>query len=128
VLTLKDILIVAPYNMQVRKIRNRIAGARVGSVDKFQGQQAPVVIVSMCASTADSSPRGLEFIFNKNRLNVALSRAQTLAIAVANPQPAYTNCPSIEQMELVNFYCRIIAHGSEPGALPCAPADTAVTS
>ncbi len=111
-LTLDDILIVAPYNMQVRNIRRRIQGAKVGSVDKFQGQEAPIVIVSMCASSAESSARGMEFIFNKNRLNVALSRAQTLAIVVGNPQLSLTSCSRIEQMELVNLFCRIIDHGS----------------
>src|SRR5262249_33957025 len=85
VLQLKDILIVAPNNGQAPKIRNRKPGARVGSVDKFRGQQPPVFIVSMCATTADSSPRVLESIYKKNRLNVALSRAQTLAIVVGNP-------------------------------------------
>ena len=66
----------------------------------------------MCASSGETSTRGMEFIFNKNRLNVALSRAQTLAIVVGNPQLSYTSCSRIDQMELVNLYCRIIDHGS----------------
>ena len=103
---LDDILIVAPYNMQVRKISNLIPAARVGSVDKFQGLGAPIVIVSMGASRGDSSARGIEFLFSKNRLNVAISRAQTLAIIVSNPALARTQCTKIQDMELVNMFCR----------------------
>jgi uncharacterized protein len=106
-----DLLIVAPYNMQVRKLRQRLPGARVGSVDKFQGQEAALVIVSMCSSTGDASPRGLEFIFSKNRLNVAISRAKLLAIVVGSPALANTHCNRIEQMELVNLFCRIASEG-----------------
>ena len=73
-----DILVVAPYNLQVRRLTRRLAPIRVGTVDKFQGQEAAVVIFSMCASSGDSSPRGIEFLFNRNRLNVAISRAETL--------------------------------------------------
>jgi predicted RecB family nuclease len=111
-LTLDDILIVAPYNMQVRRLKALLPGAKVGSVDKFQGQEAPVVIVSMCSSTGDASPRGLEFIFSKNRLNVAISRAQTLAIVVGSPALARTHCSRVEQMELVNLFCRIMHEGA----------------
>jgi superfamily I DNA and/or RNA helicase len=70
-----DILVVAPYNLQVRKLKSLIPGARVGTVDKFQGQEAPVVIFSMTASDGNASPRGIEFLFSRNRLNVAISRA-----------------------------------------------------
>ncbi len=104
----RDLLIVAPYNMQVRKLKQRIPGAKVGSVDKFQGQEAAVVIVSMCSSKGDASARGLEFIFSKNRLNVALSRAQTLAVVVGSPDLARTHCKRVRQMELVNLFCRIV--------------------
>lgn len=110
---LEDILIVAPYNMQVRLIREMLPdGARVGSVDKLQGQEAPVVILSMCSSDANASPRGLPFLFSRNRLNVAISRAMTLAIVVASPRLIQTECNSIEQMNLANFFCRIAAEGS----------------
>jgi uncharacterized protein len=71
-----DVLIVSPYNMQVRRLRQRFPGIRAGTVDKFQGQEAPVVIVSMASSSAEDAPRGIEFLFSKNRLNVAISRAQ----------------------------------------------------
>ena len=110
-LGVEDVLVVAPYNMQVRKIRDLLpAGARVGSVDKFQGQEAPVVIVSMCASEGHDSPRGIEFLLNPNRLNVALSRAQSLALVVGHPGLATTRCRTLEQVKLVNLYCRIVGN------------------
>jgi uncharacterized protein len=114
-LTSDDILIVAPYNMQVRRLERRLPDIRVGSVDKFQGQEAAVVIFSMCASTGDSSPRGVEFLFNRNRLNVAISRAETLAVVVGSPALVRTNCTSIEQMRLVNVYCRAVQEGAPVG-------------
>jgi predicted RecB family nuclease len=125
---LQDILIVAPYNMQVRRLKAALpAGALVGSVDLFQGQEAPIVIVSMCASDGASSPRGIEFLFNRNRLNVAISRAQSLAIVVGNPILGRTRCSSISQMGLVNTFCRILetarpwsAVRVEPKARPAA--------
>jgi uncharacterized protein len=107
-----DIVVVAPYNLQVRRLARRLGSIRVGTVDKFQGQEAPVVIFSMCASAGDSSPRGIEFLFSRNRLNVAISRAQTLAIVVASPALVRTRCSSIEQMKLVNVYCRAVSEGT----------------
>lgn len=127
---LDDILIVAPYNMQVRKIKSLLPNANVGSVDKFQGQERPIVIISMCTSYGDASPRGLEFLFNKNRLNVAMSRAQTLAVVVGSPQLALARCSSVEQMELVNLYCRIVQEGSfdaSSGQLGAAPQAAGLT-
>jgi uncharacterized protein len=111
-LRLEDMLFVAPYNMQVRKLTAALGSkARVGSVDKFQGQEAPVVILSMCASQGEGSPRGLEFLLNKNRLNVALSRAWSLALVVANPALARTRYSSLPQMALLNLFCRIMDEG-----------------
>ena len=104
-----DILVVTPYNLQVRKLTECLPGLRVGTVDKFQGQQAPVVIYSMCASSGDASPRGIEFLFSRNRLNVAISRAQTLAIVVGNPALARTRCSTLEQIQLVNVFCRALS-------------------
>ena len=98
--------------MQVRILKQRLPGARIGTVDKFQGQEAPVVLISMASSTGDASPRGMEFLFSKNRLNVAISRAQSLAIVVASPALARARCSSIEQMELANLFCRIVESGS----------------
>jgi uncharacterized protein len=110
-LTAEDILVVTPYNLQVRKLTDRLPGIKIGTVDKFQGQQAPVVIYSMCASSGDASPRGIEFLFSKNRLNVAISRAQTLAVFVGNPALARTSCSTLEQMQLVNVFCRAVDAG-----------------
>lgn len=112
----EDILVVAPYNLQVNRLSRRLAGVRVGTVDKFQGQEAPVVIFSMCASSGDSSSRGIEFLFNRNRLNVAISRAQTLVVLVANPALVRTSCSTIEQMRLVNMYCRAVREAERAAA------------
>ena len=111
-LTADDILVVAPYNLQVRRLERRFRPIRVGTVDKFQGQEAAIVLFSMCASSGEASPRGIEFLFGRNRLNVAISRAQTLAVVVASPALARTRCSSIEQIRLVNMYCRAVAEGS----------------
>jgi uncharacterized protein len=102
----QDILVVSPYNMQVNLLREILpAGARVGTVDKFQGQQAPVVIVSFATSTCDDAPRGLDFLFSRNRLNVAISRAQCLAIITANPKLLDASCRTVEQVRMVNALC-----------------------
>jgi uncharacterized protein len=103
-----DMLFVAPYNVQVHLLQ-RVLGAQanVGSVDRFQGQEAPVVFVSMCASAVDESTRGIDFLFNKNRLNVAISRAQSLAIVVGNPALARTDVQTLEQMTQVNLFARL---------------------
>jgi len=82
--------------------------AKIGSIDKFQGQEAPIVILSMCASDAADGPRGIDFLFSKNRLNVAISRAQALAIVVGNPKLAQTSVNSLKQMEQINFFCDIV--------------------
>ena len=108
-----DILFVAPYNKQVNLLKSALnSDARIGSVDKFQGQEAPIVFVSMCASDASESPRGIEFLFSKNRLNVAISRAQALVIVVGSPNLAKTSVNNLRQMELVNFYSEIVMCGS----------------
>jgi len=115
-LTIADILVVAPFNLQVRALRARLpSGAKVGSVDLFQGQEAAVVIVSLCASTVEEAPRGAGFVLSPNRLNVAISRAQALAIVVGSPALANGRCRSIEEMKLVNLLCRLIqyAEGDE---------------
>jgi predicted RecB family nuclease len=107
----KDILIVAPFNSQVRCLRGRVdPRIRVGSVDKFQGQEASVVIVSLCASTLDEAPRGAEFLLSPNRLNVAVSRAQALAIVVGSPQLVDVRCKSAEEMRLVNLLCHLVQY------------------
>ena len=98
-----DILVVTPYNAQVNLLTRMLpAGARVGTVDKFQGQEAPVCLISMATSSADELPRNIEFLFSVNRLNVAISRAQALAIVFASPRLLDVPCRTIEQMRLVN--------------------------
>jgi len=105
-ITLDDILIVTPYNLQVRLLSRTLpAGARVGTVDKFQGQEAAVVIISMATSSGDHLPRDIEFLYSKNRLNVALSRAKCLAIVVASPRLLDVDCRTAEQIRLVNTLC-----------------------
>jgi predicted RecB family nuclease len=103
-----DILIVAPYNAQVTKLRERVdgTGARVGTVDKFQGQQAPVVIYTMATSSPEEAPRGMEFLYSLNRLNVATSRAKCLAIVVMSPRLLEVECRTPRQMRLANALCR----------------------
>ncbi len=106
-LDLDDILVVAPYNAQVALLASELpAGARVGTVDKFQGQQAPAVIVSLAASSAEDAPRGMEFLYSRNRLNVAVSRAQALAVVVASPALLDAHCRTVEQLRLLNGLCR----------------------
>jgi predicted RecB family nuclease len=113
-ITSDDILIVAPYNLQVRKIQAALGNrARVGSVDKFQGQEAPVVILSMCCSDASNSHRGIEFLFSKNRLNVAISRAQIAAIVVGHPRLAMTHASSVEQIAQINMFCMMKAFAKQ---------------
>ena len=115
VLGAEDILYVAPYNFQVGKLKAALGqDARVGSVDRFQGQEAPVVIMSMCASSGEDVTRGLEFLMSKNRLNVALSRAQALAIVVGNSALGRAHVTSVEQMALVNFFCRLLEYERAP--------------
>jgi uncharacterized protein len=108
-ITLNDILIVAPYNAQVSLLLRRLTrGARVGTVDKFQGQEAPVVIYSMATSTPQDAPRGMEFLYSLNRLNVATSRAQCVTILVASPLLFDVQCKTPRQMELANAFCRYL--------------------
>jgi predicted RecB family nuclease len=107
-LTIDDILYVAPYNLQVRKLREALpAGARVGSVDKFQGQEAAVVIVSMCASAGEFGSRGLKFLLDTNRLNVAVSRAKVLTLVVGDGRIAGSQANSVADMKLINLFCRL---------------------
>ena len=102
-----DFLVVAPYNAQVRRLRQRVPdGVRVGTVDKFQGQEAPVVLISMVSSTAEDAPRGIGFAFNRHRVNVATSRAECRVVLVCAPRLLDADCKSVEQMQLVNAVCR----------------------
>lgn len=102
----KDIVIVAPFNAQVSALREKLPGVEIGTVDKFQGQEAAVVIYSMTSSTVDDAPRGMSFLFSPNRLNVATSRARCICILVASPALLHPDCRTIEQMRWANALCR----------------------
>jgi uncharacterized protein len=105
-ITLDDVLIIAPYNAQVFELQERIPGACVGTVDKFQGQEAPIVIYSMSTSSYADAPRGMEFLYSANRLNVAVSRAMCICIVVASPRLFEAECRTPRQMQLANGFCR----------------------
>lgn len=104
-----DILVVAPHNMQVNLLKERLKGnCAIGTVDKFQGKEAQVVIISMSVSDIEESSRGLDFVFDINRLNVAVSRAKALAIIVANPGLERCKVNGIPQMEKASFFSRLV--------------------
>lgn len=104
-----DILVIAPYNMQVNLLKERVGEEiAIGTIDKFQGQEAPVVIISMSVSDVEESSRGLDFLFDINRLNVAVSRAQALAIIVANKGLERCRVNSLVQMEKASFFSRLL--------------------
>ncbi|MEQ8229681.1 MAG: TM0106 family RecB-like putative nuclease [Rhodospirillales bacterium] len=106
-----DIIVVAPYNAQVNALQESLpATIRVGTVDKFQGQEAPVCLVSMTASSAEEMPRGMEFLFSLNRINVAVSRAKGLALVFGSPRLREAKCETVEQMQLVNTLCALRPH------------------
>jgi predicted RecB family nuclease len=106
----ENILVVAPYNMQVNLLKRVLPeGARVGTVDKFQGQEAEAVLISMATSSGEYLPRNIEFLYSKNRFNVAVSRARSLAVLVASPKLLEVNCATPEQMALVNTLCWFVA-------------------
>jgi uncharacterized protein len=100
-----DILIVAPYNAQVADLSARLPKLRIGTVDKFQGQEAPVVIYSLTTSSPEEAPRGMEFLYSLNRFNVATSRAMTNVIVVGNPKLFEPDCRTPRQMQLANALC-----------------------
>ena len=104
-----EIMVVAPYNAQVNALADALPNAvRVGTVDKFQGQEADVVIYSLASSSGEDVPRGLEFLLSRHRTNVAISRARCLAYLVASPRLLEVNTRTIEQMRLANALCRFV--------------------
>ena len=105
-ITSDDVLVIAPYNAQVFKIQDRLPGARVGTVDKFQGQEAPVVVYSMATSTPEEAPHGMEFLYSLNRLNVATSRARGVCVLEGSPDLFAPECRTPRQMQLANAFCR----------------------
>jgi uncharacterized protein len=113
-----DILIVAPYNLQRHKIREALAAAgfphvAAGTVDKFQGQEAPIVFYSMATSSDADLPRDMAFLFDRNRFNVAISRAQCLSVLVCSPQLLDARCRNPEQMQLVSLLCSFVERARE---------------
>ncbi len=117
-LHLNDILVVAPFNAQVNLLRKRLpAGCRVGTVDKFQGQEAFVAIVSMATSNGADAPRGTDFLFNSNRLNVAVSRARCLAVLVRGRGLLEMSPGSIADLERLDGFARAdMTHAATPNA------------
>jgi uncharacterized protein len=106
-LGIDDILIMSPYNAQVSALKRSLPdGARIGSVDRFQGQEAPVCIYSLASSYGEYGSRGLGFILDQNRVNVAISRAQCLAIVVADPRISETTANSLKEMSLLSLFCK----------------------
>lgn len=109
-----DILVMAPYNAQVNALRARLPGSiRVGTVDRFQGQEAPVCLVSMTTSSGEELPRDIAFLFSLNRINVAVSRAQVAAMVFASPALLETPCRTVEEMALVNTLCLLRDYGGD---------------
>jgi uncharacterized protein len=115
----EDILIVAPYNAQVADLGARLPKVKIGTVDKFQGQEAAVVIYSMTTSSPEDAPRGMEFLYSLNRLNVATSRAKTAVIVVGSPRLFEPDCRTPRQMQLANAFCQFaeMARAVDPQAL-----------
>ncbi len=121
----RDFLVVAPYNMQARVVDVALKeagfpGVRVGTVDRFQGQEAPVVLATMTSSSAIDLPRGLDFLLSRNRLNVALSRAQAAAVLVCSPRLVEADIRTVEQMRLVSGMIGLMA-GATPWTDPGRP-------
>jgi uncharacterized protein len=107
-LTSNDIKIIAPYNAQVNLISKLLPNIQIGTVDKFQGQEAPVIIFSMATSSPSDAPRGMEFLYSRNRFNVAVSRARAAFILVASPKLFEPECKNVEQMRLANAFSRFL--------------------
>ena len=104
----KDILVISPFNAQVNLIKQSLGeDAKVGTIDNFQGQEAPIVIISYVSSNPENIPRGSDFFFDFRRLNVSLSRAKSLAIIIFNKELLEYHCNTVEDMERLNFFCRI---------------------
>jgi uncharacterized protein len=104
----EDVLIVAPFNAQVADLKARMPGVPIGTVDKFQGQEAPVVIYSLTTSSPEDAPRGMEFLYSLNRLNVATSRGMSTVVLVGSPRLFEPECQNPRQMKLANALCRYL--------------------
>ena len=105
----EDILVVAPYNVQVNYLKSILPKeAKIGTIDKFQGQQAPATIISMTTSDPESLPRNVDFFFSRNRLNVAISRSQCLSIIIMNKKILEIACKKIKHIHLVNTFMKLL--------------------
>jgi len=102
------VLMITPYNAQVAALSAGLPGMRIGTVDKFQGQEAPIAIYSTATSSHADAPRGMEFLYSLNRLNVATSRARCLSILVSSPQLFEAECRTPRQVQLANAFCRFL--------------------
>jgi len=115
IITKEDILVVAPYNVQVNYLKSILPkNAKVGTIDKFQGQQAPATIISMTTSDQESLPRNIDFFFSRNRLNVAISRSQCLSIVIMNKRILEISCKKIRHMHLVNTFMKLLEFERSP--------------
>jgi len=104
-------LIISPYNHQTRILQDTLGDKyQIGTVDKFQGREAAIVIISMASSDVESSPRGIEFLFERNRLNVAITRAKSLAIIVGSKNLITFNSMNLNRMSLTNFYIDLVSN------------------
>lgn len=108
VLQNSDIKIITPYNSSVFELQKRLPNIEIGTVDKFQGQEAPVIIYSIASSSPEDAPRGMDFLYSPNRFNVAVSRAKAIFIMVGSPKIFEPDCKSPEQIKLANPFCRFI--------------------
>jgi uncharacterized protein len=108
-ITDRDILIISPYNVQVNYLKSELdEKAQVGTIDKFQGQEAPITIISMTSSDPENLPRDKTFFFNRNRLNVAISRAQCLSIILFNPKLLETAPRDVVEIKLLNNFFKLM--------------------
>jgi superfamily I DNA and/or RNA helicase len=113
-IVLDDILVVAPYNAHVNRLQDALGpDARVGTVDRFQGQEAPIVVYTMATSSGDDQRRAMTFLYSLNRLNVAISRAQALALLVCSPALLGVHCRTADQLVLGNALCRLVEIAAE---------------
>ena len=106
-----DILTISPYNVQVNYLKSELKkDARIGTIDKFQGQEAPITIISMTSSDSESLPRNKEFFFDRKRLNVAISRAQCVSIIIFNPNLLLTSPKDVNQIRLLNNFFKLLKY------------------
>ena len=112
-ISIDDILIVSPFNAQVNFLKARLKkGARCGTIDKFQGMEAPITIISMTSSSVDDLPRNKKFFFNRNRLNVAISRAQCSSVILLNPKLLESAPNDYEEFKLMNYFQKLMKYAA----------------